>query len=156
MLRILLLVLVVLLTGAGGTGAWWFGVRGEPVPFLDDEADEAAAAPAAAASAFVELDPFTFPVLEEGRVVRLMTLVVSFEVGGQAAKSAVMKARPRLRDALLSDLHGLYSLRFVREREDALALVKKRLLATCRRVVEARVRAVYVQSVGTRESSAQG
>lgn len=151
MVRILLLVLVVLLTGAGGTGAWWFGVRGEPVPFLDKGKDEGAAEPAAGPATFVELDPFTFPVLEEGRVVRLMTLVVSLEVQGKAPREGVSDVRLRLRDALLSDLHSLYSLRFVREREDALAVVKKHLLSTCRRIVDSPVQAIYLQSVNTRE-----
>ncbi|RDD63787.1 flagellar basal body-associated FliL family protein [Ferruginivarius sediminum] len=154
-MRVLLLILGLLLLGGGGAGTWWFGVRGEPVPFLGGaEAAEGKEASEPAQSAFVELKPISFPVMHEGQVGRLMTVVVSLEVQGKTPQASVAAVRPRLRDALLSELHALYALEFVREREDNLAFVKKRLLGAARKVLGRRVNALYVQSVGHRRTAA--
>jgi flagellar basal body-associated protein FliL len=155
MARVVILILVVLLAG-GGAGAWWFGIRGEPLPFTEADAEEgeSSARGLLDTTEFVELAPISFPVMQEGQVHRLMTVVVSLEVRGAGAQSAVADVRPRLRDALLSELHALYALEFVRERDDGLAFVKKRLTGAARRILGNRLEALYVQSVGHRETSA--
>jgi hypothetical protein len=130
-------------------------VRGEPVPFLGDaEGAESNLATESAQTTFVELKPISFPVMHEGQVGRLMTVVVSLEVQGKTPQASVAAVRPRLRDALLSELHALYALEFVRERDDNLAFVKKRLLGAARKVLGSRVNALYVQSVGHRRTTA--
>lgn len=155
MARIAILILMMLLLAGGGIGAWWFGIRGEPVPFLgDQEAAKKKAAEILAPTQFVELAPISFPVMQDGQVRRLMTVVVSLEVRGADAQTAVADVRTRLRDALLSELHALYSLEFVRERDDGLAFVKKRLAGAARRVLGNRLQALYVQSVGRRNTAA--
>jgi len=141
--RIFLVFLLLLLVAGGGTGAWWFGVRGEPLPFFGGDTAEAPPQ----TSEFVELKPLTFPIVRDGRVSRLMTLVISIEVLGESAREAVHKKAPVLRDAMLSELHGLYAHSFMNQRDDPMALVKLRLLKVGRKVLGEELRGVYVQAV---------
>lgn len=149
MLRLFLLILLVLAVAGGGLGVWWFGVRGEPIPYLEAKAEAAETAPE---PVFVELDPLSIPVMEQGQVIDMVTLVVSVEMTGNSGRSAIAARAPKLRDAMLSELHGLYSLRFVRERKDGLDLVKRRLLKASRKVLGDRVRGIFVQAVDTQQS----
>ncbi len=151
MARVLLLLLLMLFVAGGGTGAWWFGVRGEPIPFMAEQSEESVASRAGQASAFVELAPLSFPVIQEGQVTRLMTMAVSLEVAGEPGRRAISQNRRRLHDRLLSELHGLYGLRFVREHEDEMDVVRARLLKAAREVVGDDLRGVFIQGVEGRE-----
>jgi len=144
----------VLLIGGGGFGGYWFGIKGEPIPMIDSKAEttQAAADPLAGLeSNFVEMKPLSIPVMEEGRVTTLLTLVVSLEVAGSRGLQAVAANRPRLRDAMLEELHGLYSLRFVRDSEDELDLVRRRLMKRGKAILGDELRALHVQAVQGRE-----
>lgn len=149
--RILIFLAVLLFVAGGGTAAWWFGLQGGSMPF----AKEAQAATPSQTSEFVELKPLTFPIVRDGQVNRLMTLVISVEVKGEEARIELHRKAPALRDAMLSELHGLYAHRFMEERNDGLTLVKLRLLKAGRRVMED-LQGVYVQAVQGQRQPGQG
>jgi hypothetical protein len=146
MARFLIVFVVFLLVAGGGTAAWWFGMRGGDVPFMSADTT-APSEPEAPYSRFVELAPLTFPVVRNGQVRELRTLVVSVEVTTRAAHSAVETLKPKLRDALLSELYALFAYSYVAEHDDPLPLVKRRLLAAGRTVVGEGLRGVYLQAV---------
>lgn len=155
-MRLLLLLLVVLLIGGGGFSGYWFGIKGEPIPGFDD-ADTQTASEAEKArtdgrgSEFVEMKPLSLPIMQEGRVTELRTLVISLEVAGTKGMQSVSSSRPQLRDAMLEELHGLYSLRFVRDHEDEMQIVRTRLLKRGKAILGDELRGVYVQAVQGRD-----
>lgn len=153
MARILLLLFLVILVAGGGTGAWWFGVRGEPIPFMPEPDEDAPASQAGGPSVFVEMAPLSFPVIHEGQVTKLLTMAISLEVAGESGRQAVSENQRRLHDRLLSELHGLYALRFVREHENEMDVVRAHLLKAARDVVGDDLRGVFIQGVEGRESS---
>lgn len=153
MARVLLLLVLVLLVAGGGTGAWWFGVRGEPIPFMEQETGDRPQPRNRAASEFMDLKPLSFSVIQEGQVTQLMTVVVSLEVAGRSGREAVTANRPRLRDRLLEELHGVYGLRYVREHENEMDVVRDRLLQAGRDVLGDDLRGLFIQGVEGRESS---
>ncbi|MBK1668648.1 hypothetical protein CKO28_11470 [Rhodovibrio sodomensis] len=150
-----MLCLVVLLVAGGGTAGWWFGLRGEPFPFASAHASEGDPTESAPESWFVELNPLTFPVMRDGQVRELVTYVVQLEVPDEAAEAAVKARAPALRDAMLSELHGLYAYRFIHERSDKIPLVKRHLHAAAQREVSVDVRAVLLKSLDTRPQQAR-
>lgn len=154
--RFLLIFALFLLVAGGGTAAWWFGLRGEPMPFAGGDAPETPEAEAAApASRFVDLKPITFPVVRDGQVRELRTLVVSIEVLNDSAHAAVIGKRRHLRDAMLRELHALYGYRFMRDHDQPLQLVKRRLARVGRSIVGEGLRGVYVQAVQGRGQAQQ-
>jgi flagellar basal body-associated protein FliL len=155
MLRILLLCAVVVLVAGGGAAGWWFGLRGEPFPFPSAQASEGEPSEAPASGEFVELDPLTFPVMRNGEVRELVTYVVQLEVADDAAETAVKAREPAVRDAMLSELHGLYAYRFVHERADKMDLVKRRLRAAAKRASDVEVQAVLLKGLSNRPQQAE-
>lgn len=54
-----------------------------------------------------QLIPFNISVIRDGRVARIVTLVVTLETKGDVNKTKVMNERYRLQDAFLRDMQGL-------------------------------------------------
>lgn len=54
-----------------------------------------------------QLLPFNISVIRDGRVTRIVTLVVTLETKGDTNKTKVMNERYRLQDAFLRDMQGL-------------------------------------------------
>lgn len=150
--KFLLLFMLVLLVAGGGVGGWWFGIRGEPIPGMGDGEDRVVSMKPTQ-SEYVELKPLSIPVMQEGRVTQLLTMVVSLEVAGESGLEAVAGRRPRLRDAMLSELHGLYAYSFVRERKDKMQLIKLRLLKAGRELLGDQLRGVHIQAIQGRDVS---
>lgn len=149
--KILLMIGLLFLAVGGGTGAWWFGMRGEPIPWMEPSEAEEPPPEARLESDYVEMRPLSIPVMDEGRVIELLTLVVSLEVAGSPGLEAVAANRPRLRDAMLSELHALYGYRFVRKGSDGIRLVRQRLFMAGREIMGDKLRGVYIQAVQGRE-----
>jgi flagellar basal body-associated protein FliL len=152
--RLIVLLLLVVLLAGGGVGTWWFGIEGNPIPGLSDTTSGdggAASSLVQKPSEFVEMEPLSVPVMQEGQVTELLTLVISLEVAGNAGLEAVAENRPALRDSMLSELHALYSLRFVRNNENEMDLVKRRLEKKVRPFLKNKLRGVFVQAVQGRE-----
>lgn len=123
MKRAVLLFLVILLLGGGGIAVWKVGL-----PWLEQRrAEEAANAPPPTPS-YVTLDPFIVPLIREGVVTRHLTLAIKLEVRDDESLAELEGRIPELRDAFLSELYGLYSLRYVQEHAEELDFTKQRLI----------------------------
>jgi len=155
MLRILLFLTVVVLIAGGGAAGWWFGLRGEPFPFASAQAADDGPAAAGHDVRFVELDPLTFPVMRDGQVRELVTYAVQLEVAGPAAEDALAARAPAVRDAMLSELYGLYAYRFTQHRPDEMTLVKRRLKRAAGEAAGTDVRSVLLQGLNTRPQQAR-
>ncbi|MDH3241413.1 MAG: hypothetical protein OEO83_12180 [Alphaproteobacteria bacterium] len=59
---------------------------------------------------FFRLLPFNIPVIQDGRVVNQVSLIVSIETFGLADKEKVMAARYKLQNAFLRDLYGVVAV----------------------------------------------
>jgi hypothetical protein len=112
----LILILIVLLLLGGG--AWWFLLREDP------GAAEQAAAEAVPPS-FVDLEPFVVPVVRDGGVRKVIRIDLAVEVKGDAESQDA--GLPRLTDAFVSELYGLFGRRQIEDRQFDLAIVKRRL-----------------------------
>ncbi len=73
------------------------------------------------------LDPFIVPILQEGRVTHHLTMSLRLELADSRTQKRAMALLPRLQDALLRELHGLYSLERVRDLGFDSMLVHERL-----------------------------
>ncbi len=155
MLRLLLVFSTVMMIAAGGAAGWWFGWRGEPFPFASAQASEGAPTAPEPTSEFVELDPMTFPVMRDGQIRELVTYVVKLEVADEAAGESLKARAPAVRDAMLSELHGLYAYSFIEERRDQMTLVKRRLLRAAQGAAGTEVRAVLLKGLNSRPQQAQ-
>jgi hypothetical protein len=145
-----LLVLFLFLGGAGGAG-WWFFLREQP------EADSAEAVEEeslVSMARFIEVDPIVLPVIREGQVTLHVTTTITVELFQPVEKEQVREFSRRLRDTMLSELHGIYAIRYVQERGYDLPIVKQRLGQAAERVLgEGSVKGVIVKDVNKRALS---
>ncbi|MEX2009258.1 MAG: hypothetical protein WEC41_03610 [Dongiaceae bacterium] len=143
MKKLVIIAVALLVLGGAGAGAWWFLWRD------DGSAVSAAAAP----PTFVELPPMTVSVIRGDRVVRLLVVRVTLEMRPGDDPTAVDSALPRLTDAFLVELHGLFGYRLMDERGFDLELVRTRLKLVAARVVGADlVTDVLVKPGGQRDN----
>jgi len=153
MKRLAILIVIVLLVAGGGGAAWWFLLREPP-------ADAAAAGEAGAGAEgeaetaqrkrFVDLEPIVLPIIREGQVTLHLTLILSVELTKSATKDEIEQMRRPLRDAIFTELHGIYALRYVQEKGFDLPIVRELMLRASRRALgEAEVKAVVVRGMGS-------
>jgi flagellar basal body-associated protein FliL len=137
-------VVVLLVLGGGGYFGWLqmnkstpeFGEqKGESSFFSNDEPK------------FVELDLLTAPFVKGGgKFVQYVVLVVILEVASDDGVDEVRAVIPRLRDAFVTDLHTLATMRNPEQKMLNMPRIKSRLLASARKVMRSdTVRAVLVQ-----------
>ena len=84
---------------------------------------------------YYTLQPFTVPIVRDGRIARHVSFVVTLETRGVANKDKILEARKRLRDSFLQDLHGVLSIRRKDGRSFKTSVLKKRLMAVSKRVL---------------------
>lgn len=150
----ILIVLVLVAAGAGGAG-WWFFLR--ETPAQDGAGVEAGreGADGVKAERFVKLAPMNLPVLREGRVILHLTMQLSIELTEPRTLEQLAELTPRLRDALLSELHALFAYRHVQDRGYDIPVVKARLLQAGERVLGAgEVKSVLIQNITQRSPKA--
>ena len=97
MKRLVFVLVLVLLMAGGGGAAWWFLLRDA------GEAAEAAETGPADVPEFVEIAPFTLPVMRAGRVEQLVKVIIVLEVPADGSIRIVYKSQRRLKDAYLSE-----------------------------------------------------
>jgi hypothetical protein len=101
---------------------------------------------AAQGPAFLMLPTLTVPVFEGNEVSRQASLVLALELEPGRTDTDVAPFRPRLMDALLSELTRIFEQRASEERLIDAASLKPKLLETARRVVgDGLVKDVLVQ-----------
>lgn len=100
-------------------------------------------------SAFVEMTPIILPIVDGGRVVQSVSIIVSIETASPAVADRARALRPKLVDALLTELYGLLNERTaIRAGVVQVDVVKARLLIAAERVLgEGSVTDVLLQVV---------
>jgi hypothetical protein len=84
---------------------------------------------------YVTLAPVLLSVIRHDDVHKLVTLMITLELGQPGQRTEVELQMPRLRDAYISDLQRLLSLGIYDNRPIDLVLIKKRLLAISQRMM---------------------
>ncbi len=150
----ILLVLVLTLGGLGGAG-WWVFVRQAPAQETAETTSEATEEPSLVAMLrFIELEPIVLPVIREGQITLHVTTVIAIELAEPMPKEQVRTISPRVRDTILSELHGLYGIRYVQERGFDLPVVRVRLRQAAERVLgPGTVTQALVKTIHTRVPS---
>ena len=147
MKKLAILLVVVLILGGGAGAGWWFFLREQP------EGEEARAAAAEAQSLVplarvIKLDPIILPVIREGQVTLHITAVVVVELTKPTELENLLQFSAPLRDTMLSELHGVYSIRYVQERGYNIPIVRERLGQAAERVLgEGMVKSVRLQDI---------
>jgi len=129
----ILLVLLLLLGGAGGAG-WWFFLREQPEAGSAEAVEEESLI---RATRVLRLDPIILPVIREGQVMLHVTVVVVIELVKAVPLTELRVFSQPLRDSMLSELHGMYAIRYVQERGYDLPMVRARLGEAAERVLGA-------------------
>jgi flagellar FliL protein len=95
---------------------------------------------------FIELDPLTAPFVRDGKFAHYVVLVVNLEVVNKDDLDKVRELLPRLRDAFVTELHTMATMRNPDQAMINIRRVKSRLLASADAVFGAGVvRSVLVQ-----------
>ncbi len=141
MKRLLIILVPILLVAVGG--AWWF-MNHAP----DDPESAEAPAEVAPKPSFVKIDPFILPLIRQNKVVRFVTVVITLEMPIEDATLKVELVKPRLMDALFTELHSLFSMKMVRDQGPGSPLIKQRVKLVSERILgPGTVTAVLVQGV---------
>ncbi len=136
MQRFIILFFLILFVAVGGAAGWWF--------LTTDNRSEVAKQTAALeeeeaglieSTRFIKLESIVFPIIREGRVILHLTLTVAVELDQPMEKTEVTALMPLLKDAVFTELHGIYSLRYVQERGYDLPIVNDRLFQITERVL---------------------
>lgn len=100
---------------------------------------------------FVKIDPIVLPVIQQNKVTRFITIVVTLEMDVDDAILRVQSVKRQLVDALFTELHGLFSLEMVQKRGPEAPLVKQRVQVVCERILgPGMVKSVLIQGVSQR------
>ncbi len=150
MKKLVILLVVFLVLGGGGAAAWWFLMREQPEGELA-EISEAEATALISQIRVLRLDPIILPVVREGQVTLHITAVVVIELTEAQEEEDLSELSEPLRDALLSELYGIYSVRYVQERGYDIPVVRERLNLAAERVLgEGTVKRVRLQDISKR------
>ncbi len=128
-MKIAVIIVLLLLVG-GGAGGYFFLRSSAPPP--------PAAEPAPPEPVFYKMDTFVVPIMRGGVVDGFVRLDVTLEVPDYDVRREVDRAMPRIRDAVLIDLHALVALRrnsTGRLSGSDIATIKSRLM----RIIESQV-----------------
>ena len=121
----------LLLLGGGGAAGWYFfmGPGGEILEktVFNFEPDPGV----------VEFEPFVVSVMQGSEVTHHLTMELTLIISDDDEEETAEALMPRLKDAILSEFHGLYSRRFVLDAGFDMPLVKERILVASKRVLGA-------------------
>ncbi len=150
MKKLVIILVLFLVLGGGGGAAWWFLMREQPEGDMAGISDEEATS-LIAVIRVLRLDPIVLPVVREGQVTLHITTVVVIELTESLEQAELSKISEPLRDAMLSELYGIYAVRYVQERGYDIPVVRERLVLAAERVLgEGTVKRVRLQDVGRR------
>lgn len=139
---IILVVLLIVLGGGGYVG--WQQMGGSSSESTKEEIDENFFFNDD--PRFVELDLLTAPFVRGGKFVQYVVLVINLEASNDDAVEEIRAAMPRLRDAFVTELHTIATMRNPDQKMLNIARIKARLLASANEVMgKSIVRDVLVQ-----------
>ena len=101
-------VLLLLLLGSGAAAAWWYF-------FQDGQEVVAEVIQSDPEPGYFTFKPFVVPVLQRNKVTHHLTMDLTLVLDTDELMPTAELLEPRLKDAILSELHGLYNMRLVRE-----------------------------------------
>ena len=140
---------VIVLLGLGGGYCGWRQFNDETPEVGAEEAELAPDIPYGNLEGqhlFIELDPLTAPFVRDGRFAHYVVLVVNVEVVNKDDLDKVRGLLPRLRDAFVTELHTMATMRNPDQAMINIRRVKSRLLASADAVFGVGVvRSVLVQ-----------
>ena len=146
---VIILVLLLLLAGAAAAG-WWFFLREQPEGEPAD-IDKSEATSLIDMSWVIRVDPIILAVVREDQVTLHISTVVVIELNEAWQGEVLRSLSEPLRDSLLSTLYGIYSVRYVQERQFDLPIVRLRLSKAAEKVLgEGTVRQVRLQDITKR------
>lgn len=146
----LVILLVVFLVLGGGGAAWWFLMREQPEGDMAGISEEDATA-LISMIRVLRLDPIVLPVIREGQVTIHVTAAVVIELTDSLTEAELREVSEPLRDAMLSELYGIYSMRYLQERGYNIPIVRRRLNLAAERVLgEGTVKSVWLEDIGKR------
>ncbi|MEQ9042614.1 MAG: flagellar basal body-associated FliL family protein [Alphaproteobacteria bacterium] len=87
-------------------------------------------APALPKTHFVKVGDFVMPVIRGSQVTRHIALAISLEVTGDEKKAEIEKMMPRVKDAILVELHKYMSRRREPDAIQEIMKLKEKLLKT--------------------------
>lgn len=141
MRTVIILMVVLLVLGGGGYFGWQQFTAASLEPGAPGVSGDLEGQPR-----YVELDPLTAPFVRDGKFAQYVVLVVNLEVSDEDDVVKVREFLPRLRDAFVTELHTLATMRNPEQKVLNLVRVKSRLLANANDVLgEGVVRGVLVQ-----------
>ena len=128
--RIIILIVVALILLLGGGGAAWWFLMGPGA----EKTEEVIAEITKPDPIYLTLNPpFVISLIQEGEVTHHLTMQITLLLANEFDLPATSKRMPLLRDALLTQMHSLYSMRVVRNAGFDSDLVKEQLMAVCER-----------------------
>ena len=141
MRNIVIAVIAVLVLGGGGYFGWrqFDAEPPEPAPEIPYGSIEGQ-------PLYIELDPLTAPFVRDGRFAHYVVIIVNLEVASRDDVDKVRGLLPRLRDAFVTELHTMATMRNPDQAMINMRRVKSRLLANADAVLGVGVvRSVLVQ-----------
>lgn len=148
MRNIVIAVIAVLVLGGGGYFGWR-QFNAEQLEFAAGQAELLPDIPYGNLDGqplFIELDPLTAPFVRDGKFAHYVVIVVNLEVVSKDDIDKVRLLLPRLRDAFVTELHTMATMRNPDQAMINIRRVKSRLLANADAVLGVGVvRGVLVQ-----------
>ena len=119
--------LLLLLAGGGGVAWWYFmeGGREKVAEVVHFEPDPGA----------LNFQAFVVPVLQNGNVTHHLTLRMTVELSDEDFEEQAARLQPRVKDAVIRELHGLYHMRLVREQGFDTPFIRERLTLAVKNVL---------------------
>ncbi len=150
MKKLVILLVVLLVLGGGGGAAWWFLMREQTEGELAKISEEDATA-LISMIRVLRLDPIVLSVIREGQVTLHISAVVVIELEEALEQADLSTISEPLRDAMLSELYGVYAVRYVQERGYDIPIVRQRLGLAAERVLgEGSVKSLRLQDISKR------
>ena len=140
------IILLVLMVALGGGGYFGWQQMDDIEPSAETGQAEGGGFFSNDEPKFVELDLLTAPFVRGGKFVQYVVLVVNLEVASDDDVNKVRAVMPRLRDAFVTELHTMATMRNPDQKMLNMKRIKSRLLASAQKVMGGGiVREVLVQ-----------
>ena len=123
-----IVLLLLLLLGSGAAAAWWYF-------FQDGQEVVAEVIQSDPDPGYLTFAPFVVPVLQRNKVTHHLTMDLTLVLSTDDLESTAERLEPRLKDAILTELHGLYNMRLVREEGFNSPIVQQRIMVASERIL---------------------
>ena len=107
-----MVILALVVLGGGGAGAYYYFAQQAEASAGDGHAKVVAQAKEEVDTSsfeFVELDPLILPIVDATGVSQTVSMVIAFEVIDSSAAGKVEHMAPKLKDAFIQDMYGMFS-----------------------------------------------